>query len=237
MPPTPAGSTEIRVFEGDDDDDSYDGTPGMPLPTHDDAGLGAANVYTATDEDARGQIFWSLRGDDAVQFVRSSTEFENLTGLTGPNEPIAIRFASAPDYENPTDANKDSVYKVTLVARDSDGAEDSRDITVFVMNVNEAGDVSLSTNQPLIGEEITATVSDPDNHVTVVTWQWERAATSSASDSEWDPIPGATTANYTPWTDNDPDTDDDNSMFLRATATYLDTTSMADDPMSTGNRR
>ena len=116
---------EITVLEKDDDDDIYTGLPGMPLPGETGVGLGADNVYTASDEDARGQIFWSLSGEDADDFVRSSTELGNLTGLTGPDEPIAIRFASPPDYENPTDANGDSVYKVTLVATDSAGAADS----------------------------------------------------------------------------------------------------------------
>ena len=65
------------------------------------------------------------------------------TGLRGPDEPIALRFKSPPDYENPTDSNMDSVYKVTLVATDSKGASDSRAITVFVQNVYEKGKVTL----------------------------------------------------------------------------------------------
>ena len=122
----------------------------------------------------------------------------------------------------------DSVYKVTVVARDSVGAEDTKDITVFVMNVNEDGDAELSTNQPLIGQAITAEVSDPDNSVTVVTWQWSRSDTRGG---EYTPIPGATTATYVPWKKGPDDPDDvvdDDSMFLRATATYLDTTSVED---------
>ena len=59
---------------------AYTGQPGMPLPDQSNAGLGADNVFTAADEDARGQIFWSLRGEDADQFVRSQTEFRNLLG-------------------------------------------------------------------------------------------------------------------------------------------------------------
>ena len=109
--------------------------------------------------------------------MRSQTEFRDLTGLKGPDEPIAIRFKDAPDYENPTDTNRDGYYKVTVVATDSAGAEDTRDLTVWVYNVEEAGEATLSTPQPLIGQPITADVSDPDNHVTVVTWQWSRSDT------------------------------------------------------------
>ena len=40
------------------------------------------------------------------------------TDLTEEGEPRAIRFIDPPDYESPGDANRDNVYKVTLVAKD-----------------------------------------------------------------------------------------------------------------------
>ena len=232
----PAASTELRVTEKDDDDENddgkpdYTGQPDMKIESY----LGDNNLFVASDEDARGQIFWELRGEDADDFVVSSTGIQDLTGFRGPDEPIAVRFASPPDYENPTDANSDSVYKVTLVARDSAGAEHERDLTVFVDNIEEAGEVTLSTDQPLIGEAVTATVSDPDNGVTVVTWRWERATSTTAT---WETIPGATSDTYVPWKKSDDDAEsvkDDNSMFLRAIATYIDETSDV-DMGSTGN--
>ena len=235
---TPTAPAELRVYEKDDDDEDNDGSadytgePDMKIKSY----LGDNNLFVASDEDARGQIFWELRGEDADDFVVSSTGIQDLTGFRGPDEPIAVRFASPPDYENPTDANSDSVYKVTLVARDSAGAEDERALTVFVDNVNEAGEATLSTDQPLIGQVVTATVSDPDNSVTVVTWRWERATSTQAA-ATWEPIPGATTGTYVPWKKSDDDAEsvkDDDSMFLRAIATYIDTTSETDKG-STGN--
>ena len=232
---TVAAPFQLRVYEKDDDDENndgspdYDGTPDMTVRSL----LGDKNVFTASDEDARGQIFWDLKGEDADDFVVSSTGIQ-LTGYVGPDEPIAVRFKDAPDYEVPTDDNADSVYKVTLVARDSAGAEDEHDITVFVDNVNEAGEATLSTDQPLVGQAVTASVSDPDNGVTIVTWQWERATSTSGV---WKPIPGATTDTYVPWKkdeDDDEDIVDDDSMFLRATATYIDVTSQIDDTSETG---
>ena len=123
--------------------------PNMAVP----GVLGKMNVFTATDDDERGQITWTLRGDDSDDFELSSA------GLEGPDEPIALRFKNAPDYEMPTDANGDSVYKVTLVASDgSMGGEDTRPLTIFVENVHEQGMARLTAegndpDQPLIGHE------------------------------------------------------------------------------------
>ena len=242
FPAAPDAPSELMVYEKDDDlkaPGDYTGFPQMPLPGNmpepesgnDTPGLGASNVFTAGDQDARGQIFWTLRGEDHDDFVLSQTGLV-LTGYTGPDEPTALRFVNAPDYENPTDENMDSVYKVTIVATDSAGAEDTHDVTVFVMNRNEAGKATLSETQPLIGQPVSATVSDPDNSLTSVTWQWARSSTSTGP---FTAIPGATSDTYVPWKRGDDDDEgipDDNGMFLRVYATYIDTTSEKDDPMT-----
>ena len=68
---------------------------------------------------------------------------------------------------------------------------------------------------------------DPDNGLAHVTWQWESASTNvePAADEEsiWTVIEGATTASYTPVSDDD-------GKYLRASATYIDITSDVDDP-------
>ncbi len=239
MPPVAA--SELRVYE-QDADGNYTGAPDMLLLGLAGSGLGNPNVFTAPDEDARGQIFWTLTGTDADDFdLSQSSDTPNPTGptgLSGPDEPIALRFKTAPDYENPTDSNMDSVYEVTLVATDSSGASDSRDVTVFVDQVNEQGKVVLDEDQPLIGQPITAMVEDPDNGVAIVTWRWERATSSApVAPATWEVIPGATTDTYTPVGVDDKKTDrneNDNGFYLRATATYTDITSTEDDLNSTG---
>ena len=243
----PKAPSELRVDEKDDDikeaNYPYTGVPDMPLPavglqstdsTLDDfvrVGLGARNVFTAMDEDARGQIFWDLEGDDADDFVLTSTGLPLSTGIGGPDEPIMLRFKDSPDYENPTDSNKDSVYKVILVAKDSRGATNSRSLTIFVDNVGEKGKATLSEDQPLTNNPVTAAVEDPDNGVAVVTWQWQRATSAAAM---WEVIPGATTATYTPVELDNKKTEDrnesDDGYYLRAIATYTDITSNEDDP-------
>ena len=221
----PEAPSELRVNEHDSDDRDdppdgadvdFTGAPDM-MVTH---MLGNMNVFTASDEDTRGQIFWSLKGEDADDFVLSQ---QGLSGAA--DEPIAIRFKNAPDYEMPTDANGDNVYKVTLVARDSPGAEDERPLTIFVDNVDEQGKATLTAegddpDQPLIDEDITAMVEDPDGGVAIITWRWERSEDGAVP---WKVIDRKTTATYMP-------VDDDNGYYLRATATYLDATSDMDNP-------
>ena len=217
----PDAASELRVMEQDSDDRNgddqvdtmYDGSPDMAVPGH----LGNMNVFTATDDDERGQITWTLRGDDSDDFELSSA------GLTGPDEPIALRFKNAPDYEMPTDANGDSVYKVTLVASDGRG-EDTKPLTIFVDNIHEQGMATLMAegndpDQPVIEMKVTAMVDDPDGGVAVVTWQWSR----SMDGTNFSVIPGATMYSYTPERA-------DIGRFLRVTATYIDTTSDMDDP-------
>ena len=222
----PPAASELRVME--QNGDTYTGGPDMLLLGLEESGLGAKNVFTAPDGDARGQIFWSLTGVDADVFALSqSSDIPNPTGptgLNGPDEPIALRFKAPPDYETPIDSNKDSVYKVTLVATDSRGATDMRPVTVFVTQVPEQGKLTLSEAQPLTGNAITAEVDDPDNGVAIVTWQWLKA-TSTAN--AFTVIPGATTDTYTPITA-------DNGFYLQAKATYTDITSNPDDRETTG---
>ena len=248
----PVAPTELRVLEQDSDPGTtYYGTSnglmgegvgaegdgpgfreGLPVALH----LGNENVFTATDQDVRGQIFWSLMGDDADQFELSSTGLETVVDEKA-IEPIAIIFKVAPDYEAPTDANEDSVYEVILVARDrfdpNMGANDMRPLTIFVDNVNEKGKVTLTAagdnpDQPLIDNMITAAVEDPDNGVAVITWQWRR----SLDGTTFAVIPGATTSTYTPVTVTPVTATsyDDDGYFLRAIATYTDMTSENDDP-------
>ena len=223
--PVPAAPSEIRVLEQDSDGDPYYGTAdgmmgaaghamGLPVALE----LGNQNVFTAPDEDERGQITWTLEGVDQDDFVLSQTN------LSGSDEPVAIVFKDAPDYETPTDADGDSVYKVTLVASDGD-LTDARPITIFVDNVPEKGNLTLMAtgngiDQPTIGSEITAKVEDPDGGEAVLTWQWQRSRTE---DGDFEIIPRETAPDYTPVRADD-------GYYLRAIATYIDATSEMDDP-------
>ena len=238
--PIPAAASEIRVLEQDSDDrnppagpdatyhgtpDGMMGTPGMVMGLPVALELGNQNVFTAPDEDERGQIFWHLEGTDADDFVLTQGGQEGTRGtLTGPDEPIALVFISPPDYEKPTDADGDSVYKVVLRAEDSGGLDNTRPITIFVDNVPEQGEATLMAtgngiDQPIIDSPITADVVDPDGGVGVLTWQWSKSRTE---DGDFAIIPRATAPDYTPRSADD-------GFYLRAVATYIDATSKMDD--------
>ena len=62
-------------------------------------------TYTAADPE-KGQITWSLAGDDSNDFFINSTD--NATG--------ELTFRSPPDYEAPADADGNNIYMVTVQA-------------------------------------------------------------------------------------------------------------------------
>lgn len=49
-----------------------------------------------------------------------------------------LAFKQAADFENPSDANTDNVYEVTVEANDGNGSSDSQSITVTVTDVDDA---------------------------------------------------------------------------------------------------
>ena len=79
---------------------------------------------------------------------------------------------------------------------------------------NEAGVVSLSTTQPVVNIELTASLADPNGPVPVssVSWRWSR---SSDGTTGWSDIPGANSNRYIPIAA-------DVGNYLRASASYTD---------------
>ena len=153
------------------------------------------STYMADDEDAADStLTWSTSGTDGGDFDISTTR--------------VLTFKEIPNFEMPADANKDNVYMVTVVATDSKKATAMRDVVITVTNVNEVGAVTLSSEQPKIGIELTATLEDPDGVVAdSIKWTWH-----SSSDGTGDAIEGATSATYTPEADG----------ALSAKASYTD---------------
>ena len=154
------------------------------------------SAYTATDQDSGDTITWRLLGDDMASFSISPTG--------------VLNFESPPDFEVPTDADKNRVYLVTVEAFDS-AATDTVDVTITVANVDEDGMVTLTTLQPQVGVEITANVIDPDGINSTTSWKWE---SSSDGSTGWTTI-GTASDTYTPVAA-------DVGKHLRATVSYSD---------------
>ena len=182
-------------------------------------------TYRARDPEGN-KIFWTLSGTDAGVF--------SIDGG-------ALRFKSPPDYENPTDGadptttppaiEDNNIYRVTV--RFGAGGEDGMpgaddydgddlgelDLTITVTNVNEDGRVYISSLQPQIGTELTATVTDLDGVAVPGSWQWAR---SDSENGPWENIPERSTDNtYRP-------VDADLNKYLQVTARYRDNVSGAD---------
>ena len=184
------------------------------------------NAYAPSDGDAGDTVVdltLTLEGDDADAF-----ELGVADSGTGAR---VLTFVEPPNFEAPTDANRDNVYKVTVVATDDENLTGEQAVTIIVTNVDEAGKVTLSSIQPQAGVALTATLVDPDGGETNMEWQWSSARTDGA-DASFTNIEGATSATYTPVGD-DPATEDvnesDEGKFLRATVTYNDAQA-PDDP-------
>ena len=103
-----------------------------------------------------------------------------------------------------------ATYFVTITATDTAGATGTITVTITVNNVDEAGTVTLSSLQPQVRFQLTATLDDLDDVRGSVTWSWARSQNGTSS---WTPISGATSAAYTPVTADVGD-------FLQATASY-----------------
>ena len=190
----------VTVTITDDDPPEVEGDSD---PEYVEGGTGPVATYTASNPDPRNiSIRWGLEGADKDAFTISNG---------------VLRFTASPDYEDPN--NLDNEYAVTVQATASD--EPLPGPLVVTVTIEDAlGMVRLSSNQPQLGRELTARVSDPDEVDTATTeWCWERSLLPAFPPTDTDRIACAftptTTATYTPVAD-------DLGYYLRATARYTD---------------
>ena len=59
-----------------------------------------------------------------------------------------LAFASPPDFESLTDADRDNEYELAVVATDDEGNTDRVDFTITVTNHNEGVEPTISTRRP-----------------------------------------------------------------------------------------
>ena len=140
-----------------------------------------------------------------------------------------VRFLTAPDFEAPSDADRDNLYRVWLraaPAADDEGPIERVALPVFTKQVEvtvtnedeagevilhvEAGPVPLGSSAPQVGVKLTPALSDPDGGISAIQWSWMYASDGAA-------VGGSVEADggYTPVAA-------DVGSSLRATVGYLD---------------
>ena len=120
--------------------------------------------FTASDPEGTVSLTWSLSDEDSEAFA---------IGEGG-----VLHFRTSPDYENPTDSNKDNTYLVTVQASDgqSTGTLDS---SVRVTDAEDEGQLSLPIEAPRIGIVLTALLIEQDAGLLDTVWMWERSSDGS----------------------------------------------------------
>ena len=155
------------------------------------AGADFGDPVVASDREG-GPLVYTLSGDDAHLF-----SIDRSTGQ--------LSTAAVFDYE------EHSTYPLTVTVEDPGGATAMIDVYVLVVDVDEAGTVTLTPLDAGAGQEVTAELSDPDRGATGVEWYWQRSPDRLA----WTTIAGAATASYTLAAE-------DYQQYVRAVATYND---------------
>jgi len=114
----------------------------------------AVTTVTATDEDGNALTYAITGGADADLF--------SIDPVTG-----ELAFITAPDYEDPTDADEGNTYEVKVEVTDDheDSLSTTQTITVKVKNVNE--DPVITSNGG--GDEASVEVEENTTAVTTVT--------------------------------------------------------------------
>ena len=84
----------------------------------------AVITLTGTDPDFDTLAYSISGGDDASLFTINSTSG-------------ALSFSTAPDYETPSDSDKNNTYSIQVTATDPDGLTNNQTVSVAVTDVNE----------------------------------------------------------------------------------------------------
>ena len=153
----------------------------------------APNYIMSDPEDTAAVRRWFLMGPDAGKFNISQPDPVDDAENGGD-----LSFKAAPNYESPGDANGDNVYEITVTAADSAANTASKSVTVKVSNVQEDGNVRLTTLQPEDGIPIRAVLRDQDEVVGGVSWQWYRSPVL-AVDAAAPDVPEPDAANLGEW--------------------------------------
>ena len=173
-----------------------DNTPDGQVNENAPAGQDIVTV-SASDPDSIPLIF-TLDAASAAVFDIAA----NADGVTA-----VIRTKAMLDHERKPN------YLVEVTVTDPYGAATTATLGISVVDVEEPGSLLLRPSPPSLGSGLEANLRDPDDGISIATWQWYRSDTDTGP---WTPIQNATSALYVP-------VEDDIGKFLRATVVYSDT--------------
>ena len=174
-------------------------------------GTGQVHRFTARDPEGR-KVYWSLKQDEDT----NSPD----TGDFSISDSGVLTFNTPPDFDAPADDGDENTYVVSVVASDdapgadrtageASGMVSEKKVTVTVKDVDERGELTVSSRYPQASVSLTATLSDDDlddTERTTITWKWY------ATRSGGTPISGEITETHTPAA----------AGQMRVTATYDD---------------
>ena len=104
-----------------------------PPTTYRENGTSTVYNFRASDPQ-RGPIAWSHTGTDASAFALSDSG--------------ELSFVSPPDFESPSDSDRQNDYELKVVAIDEDGHSDSLAFTITVTDVNEGPEITRVGSGP-----------------------------------------------------------------------------------------
>ena len=123
----------------------------------------------------------------------------------------AISGATSASY-TPTTTDVGKLLRASVTYDDATGIGKTA-VSAPTAAADQKGTVNLSTNQPVVGEALTATLTDADGGITNQVWVWESSPDEDPLD--WSVISGADSATYTPVAS-------DARRLLRVDVTYDD---------------
>ncbi len=165
------GAVTLYINENDDE----------PAIFTNDDGTGAVAAYEATDNDGTkdGAVEYTLEGADAKYFKVGGSDGLLAPAATGDDGKTVLTA----DFEDK------SSYSVVIVASTTGAADatndpgdpdrgtkyGSLDVTIKVIDGEDAGVVMLSAREPQEGRAVLATLDDDDGGETAIMWKWFRS--------------------------------------------------------------
>ena len=189
-------------------------TTRRPPSTYRENGTSTIYTFRASDPQSGTTITWSLTGTDGGDFT-----IDRDSSGRG-----VLAFASPPDFESPTDADRDNEYELAVVTTDDEGNTDRVDFTITVTNHNEGVEPTISTRRPptTYRENGTSTVytfraSDPQPGTTI---RWSLNGTDAGDFTITVDTSGrgVLTFNSVPDFESPADSDQDNAYELAVVA-------------------